>query len=145
MPIALGGDHSIVLAELRAAAQVHGPLALVLFDSHPDTWDRYFGHPYFHGTPFRRAVEEDLLDTNRSTMMGLRGALYERADWEQARALGFELIPASELHRNGSPGVPERVPAQRSDPAGLPIIQHGDTLVKRIDPSEGRQKEHCHG
>ena len=68
VPIALGGDHSITLAELRAAAKTHGPLALVLFDSHPDTWDSYFGHRYFHGTPFRRAVEEGLLDTPRSTM-----------------------------------------------------------------------------
>ena len=115
VPIALGGDHSIVLAELRAAAKVHGPLALVLFDSHPDTWDRYFGHPYFHGTPFRRAVEEDLLDTGRSAMIGLRGALYERADWEQARALGFELIPASELHQTGIAGVPERVRQHAGD------------------------------
>ena len=115
VPISLGGDHSIVLPELRAAARQHGPLALVLFDSHPDTWDSYFGHQHFHGTPFRRAVEEELLDTGRSIMIGLRGPLYERADWEQARAFGFEVIPASELHQNGVEGVPARVLRRTED------------------------------
>ena len=57
----LGGDHSIVLGELRAHAAVHGPVALVLLDAHADTWDSYYGERYFHGTPFRRAVEEGLL------------------------------------------------------------------------------------
>jgi len=72
--IVLGGDHSIALPELRAAAAVHGPLALVQFDSHPDTWDAYFGEKHTHGTPFRRAVEEDLLDTSRSIQVGMRGS-----------------------------------------------------------------------
>src|SRR5215218_6375215 len=65
-PVVLGGDHSIALPELRAAAAVHGPLALVQFDSHPDTWDAYFGQHHTHGTPFRRAVEEGLLEPSRS-------------------------------------------------------------------------------
>ncbi len=72
VPIVLGGDHSIALPELRAAAKVHGPLALVQFDSHPDTWDAYFGERHTHGTPFRRAVEEGLLDTSRSIQVGRR-------------------------------------------------------------------------
>src|SRR6266852_1420681 len=60
-PLALGGDHSIVLAELRAAAQKYGQLGLVQFDAHGDVWDSYFGHKYTHGTPIRRAMEEGLL------------------------------------------------------------------------------------
>jgi agmatinase len=106
IPIGLGGDHSIVLPELRAAAETHGPLALVLFDSHTDTWDAYFGHKYFHGTPFRRAAEEGLLDTDHSIMVGMRGPLYGRDDLEEARALGFEIVTASQIHRQGINIIP---------------------------------------
>ncbi len=111
-PIALGGDHAVVLAELRAAAAVHGPLALVHFDSHTDTWDQYWGHKYTHGTPFRRVVEEGLLDTARSTQVGMRGSLYGREDLQGARALGFTVIPMSELRRRGSAEVLREVRAR---------------------------------
>jgi agmatinase len=97
VPLVLGGDHSIVLGELRAQAAVHGPVALVLLDAHADTWDQYYGERYFHGTPFRRAVEEGLLDPSRSLLAGMRGPLYEPADLEVPRELGFEVIPGSEL------------------------------------------------
>ena len=107
-PLSFGGDHSVVLPELRAAAKKHGPLSLVLFDSHPDTWDSYFGHAYFHGTPFRRAVEEGLLDPQHSIMIGLRGPLYDSSDWDETRKLGFEIIPAMEMHRNGISQLPQR-------------------------------------
>jgi agmatinase len=80
VPIVLGGDHSIALPELRAAAAVHGPLALVQFDSHADTWDEYFGKKYNHGTVFRRVVEEGLLDPSRSIQVGMRRSLYEAGD-----------------------------------------------------------------
>lgn len=104
-PIGLGGDHAVVLAELRATAAVHGPVALVHFDSHTDTWDAYWGHKYTHGTPFRRAVEEGLLDTQRSTMVGMRGGLYGQEDLQGARDLGFEVIPMSQLRRRGTADV----------------------------------------
>jgi agmatinase len=97
VPLVLGGDHSIVLGELRAQAAVHGPVALVLLDAHADTWDQYYGERYFHGTPFRRAVEEGLLDPSRSLLAGMRGPLYEPADLEAPRELGFEMIPGSDL------------------------------------------------
>jgi agmatinase len=97
VPLVLGGDHSIVLGELRAQAAVHGPVALVLLDAHADTWDQYYGERYFHGTPFRRAVEEGLLDPSRSLLAGMRGPLYGRADLEVPLELGFEVIPGSEL------------------------------------------------
>jgi agmatinase len=97
VPLVLGGDHSIVLGELRAQAAVHGPVALVLLDAHADVWDQYYGERYFHGTPFRRAVEEGLIDPSRSLLAGMRGPLYEPADLEVPRELGFEVIPGPEL------------------------------------------------
>lgn len=97
VPLVLGGDHSIVLGELRAQAAVHGPVGLVLLDAHADTWDQYYGEKYFHGTPFRRAVEEGLLDPSRSVLAGMRGPLYGAADVEQPRQMGFDVITAGEL------------------------------------------------
>lgn len=96
-PIVLGGDHSIVLGELRAHAAAHGPLALVLLDAHADTWDSYYGEKYFHGTPFRRAVEEGLLRPERSFLAGMRGPLYAASDLGDAREMGFEIVPGDEL------------------------------------------------
>jgi agmatinase len=101
VPIVLGGDHSIALPELRAAAAVHGPLALVQFDSHPDTWDAYFGQKHTHGTPFRRAVEEGLLRPENSIQVGMRGSLFDSGDWNDARVLGFELISTDEVREIG--------------------------------------------
>ena len=97
-PIVLGGDHSIVLGELRAHAERAGePLALVLLDAHADTWDQYYGERYFHGTPFRRAVEEGLLVPERSHLAGMRGPLYAASDLGDARAMGFEIVTTDEL------------------------------------------------
>jgi agmatinase len=96
-PLVLGGDHSIVLGELRAQHAVRGPVALVLLDAHADTWDQYYGERYFHGTPFRRAVEEGLLDPARSLLAGMRGPLYGPEDMDVPRELGFEIIPGADL------------------------------------------------
>ncbi len=96
-PLVLGGDHSIVLGELRAHAALHGPVGVVLLDAHADTWDQYYGERYFHGTPFRRAVEEGVVDPGRSIFAGMRGPLYSREDLEVPRELGFELITGEEL------------------------------------------------
>jgi agmatinase len=98
---ALGGDHSITLAELRAHARAHGPLALVQLDAHADTWDEYFGQRYFHGTTFKRAVEEGLLDAGASVQAGMRGPLYSSDDLEISRELGFTVIPSEELRSLG--------------------------------------------
>jgi agmatinase len=95
--LVLGGDHSVALGELRALAARHGPLGLVLLDSHADTWDSYRGERYFHGTPFRRALEEGLVAPERSLMAGMRGPLYRKQDLADARDLGFELIQWDEL------------------------------------------------
>jgi agmatinase len=95
--LVLGGDHSIVLGELRAHAAVHGPVGVVLLDAHADTWEQYYGERYFHGTPFRRALEEGLLDPRRSVLAGMRGGLYAPSDLEEPRQMGFEIIDGDEL------------------------------------------------
>jgi len=100
-PVALGGDHSITLAELRALVRRHGPLCLVQFDSHPDTWDEYFGQKYFHGSTFKRAVEEGLLDAGSSVQAGIRGSNYGAGDIGDAEELGFTVVPSEELRRLG--------------------------------------------
>jgi agmatinase len=103
-PLVMGGDHSITLAELRVLARAHGPLALVQLDAHADTWEAYFGQRYFHGTTFKRAVEEGLLDASASVQAGMRGSLYGAADLEVSQELGFTVIPSDELRSLG----PER-------------------------------------
>jgi agmatinase len=103
VPVVLGGDHSIVLGELRAHARRHGPLGLVLLDAHADTWDSYWGERYVHGTPFRRALDEGLIEPRRSLLAGMRGSLYAAADYEEPREWGFEIVSCEEL-RTWSPG-----------------------------------------
>src|SRR5256884_7977848 len=96
-PAAMGGDHSVTLAELRALANRDGPLALVQLDSHGDVWDSYFGQSYFHGTTFKRAVEEGLLDAHASVQAGMRGSLYGAEDIAVARQLGLTVLSSDEL------------------------------------------------
>ena len=95
--LGIGGDHSVTLAALRAAAAVHGPLGLVHLDAHHDVWDAYFGRPLNHGTVFRRACEEGLLDPARCIQAGMRGGLYDAEDYAASAALGLELVPWAEL------------------------------------------------
>jgi agmatinase len=99
--VTIGGDHTIALPLLRAAARKHGPVALLHFDAHLDTWDTYFGAEYTHGTPFRRAVEEGLLDTEAVSHVGIRGPLYGRRDLEEDRRLGFGILTAADVLRRG--------------------------------------------
>jgi agmatinase len=108
-PAAMGGDHSITLAELRVLARKLGALALVQLDAHADTWDEYFGQRYFHGTTFRRAVEEGLLDPTASVQAGMRGSVYAAGDLDAARQLGFTVAPSEELRALGPEGYGELV------------------------------------
>jgi agmatinase len=113
IPIVLGGDHSVALGELRAHAEAAGePVALVLLDAHADTWDQYYGERIFHGTPFRRAVEEGVLDASRSLLAGMRGPLYGAADVEQPRELGFDVIRGDELRAMSPADYAARVRAR---------------------------------
>jgi agmatinase len=110
--LTLGGDHTVALPMLRAVSAVHGPVAVVHFDAHLDTWDTYFGAAYTHGTPFRRAAEEGLLDRTGCLHVGIRGPLYTDADLDQDSELGFQVIPAPDVEQLGVPGMVERI-AQR--------------------------------
>ena len=97
VPLGMGGDHSVTLAELRALAAAHGPLGLVQLDSHTDLWDSYNGLPYSHGTVFRRAIEEGIVDAARVVQAGMRGSLYGAEDEALPDSLGVEAIPWTEL------------------------------------------------
>ncbi len=101
IPLSIGGDHGITLGELRAVANRHGPVGLIDFDSHTDTWDSYWGERYTHGTWCKRAIEEGLIDTGRAIQLGIRGALYGSEDRGGARALGLQLVPTEELLTQG--------------------------------------------
>jgi agmatinase len=101
VPLVLGGDHSITLGELRAVAQQHGPVGLLDFDSHTDTWESYWGERYTHGTWCKRAIEEGLIDPRRAVQIGIRGSLYGSEDRGGARKLGLHLIPTEELLQRG--------------------------------------------
>jgi agmatinase len=129
-PAAIGGDHAITLAELRALAKRYGPLALVQLDSHGDTWEEYFGQKYFHGTTFKRAVEEGLLDARASVQAGMRGSLYGAEDIQVSRDLGFTVLTADELRDLGPAGYGDLV---RSTVGGRPVFVSFD--IDFLDPA----------
>jgi agmatinase len=126
----LGGDHTIVLPILRAMHAAHGPIAVLHFDAHLDTWDTYFGEPYTHGTPFRRASEEGLLDKQHCLHIGIRGPLYGEHDLPESADLGFATIHSSELDELGVPAVIERMKNRLGD---RPVYVSVDIDV--LDPS----------
>ncbi|MEV0596660.1 agmatinase [Nonomuraea cavernae] len=128
--VTIGGDHTIALPLLRAVARRHGPVALLHFDAHLDTWDTYFGAEYTHGTPFRRAVEEGILDTEALSHVGIRGPLYGKRDLEEDRRLGFGILTAADvLHR----GVREVVDVLRQRIGDRPLYVSVDIDV--LDPA----------
>ena len=97
----IGGDHTIALPLLRALHAIHGPIAVVHFDAHLDTWDTYFGVETTHGTPFRRASEEGLIDLTASLHVGIRGPLYSALDLEEDRRLGFDIVSCRDVELKG--------------------------------------------
>ena len=107
--LTIGGDHTIALPILRVMRELHGPVALVHFDAHLDTWDTYFGAPYTHGTPFRRAWEEQLLLPERAMHVGIRGPLYSPKDLDDDASFGFSIVHCHELERIGVDEVVNRV------------------------------------
>jgi len=109
IPILLGGDHGITLPELRAIVRKHGPVALVHFDSHSDTVEEYFGKPYNHGTPFKRAVEENLILVNNSIQIGLRGSIYSQDHLEIPKSLGFDVVTTEKIREIGFNSLIERI------------------------------------
>ncbi|HYM63556.1 MAG TPA: agmatinase, partial [Gaiellaceae bacterium] len=107
--LCLGGDHTVLLAELRALARRHGPLALIQLDSHHDLWDEYFGQKLFHGSVVRRAVEEGLVDPSRSVQAGLRGSLGSAEEVGYPAELGLDALTYEELAALGPAGFSQRV------------------------------------
>ena len=108
--VTIGGDHTIALPLLRSInKKVGGPVALVHFDAHLDTWDTYFGAPYTHGTPFRRAREEKLFLDDASMHIGIRGPLYSTNDLKKDRELGFKTIHCDEFQTNTIDQIVKRI------------------------------------
>ena len=128
--LTIGGDHTIALPILRSLARDHGPVAVLHFDAHLDTWDTYFGAPHTHGTPFRRASEEGLIDMERSLHMGIRGPLYSKQDLEDDAVLGFQVIRSDDYEVDGVRSIVERM---RSRLGGGPIYVSVDIDV--LDPA----------
>jgi agmatinase len=110
--LTIGGDHTIALPLLRALHAVHGPVAVVHLDAHLDTWDTYFGADHTHGTPFRRASEEGLLDQSGCVHVGIRGPLYSVRDLVEDAELGFQVVHSREVDDLGIRGVVERIRAR---------------------------------
>jgi agmatinase len=116
---------------LRSVARKHGPLALVHFDSHSDTWDSYFaGKRYSAGTPFRRAVEEDIVDPSHSIQIGMRGSLFSPTDVSQSVELGYEVLTTDDVFELGAVKLAERVAART---AGRPVFLTFD--IDFVDPA----------
>jgi guanidinopropionase len=130
IPLTAGGDHLTTLPVFRAIAR-SGPVGMVQFDSHTDTWDSYFGgERYTHGTPFRRAIEEGLLDPKRTIQIGIRGSLYAAEDMDYALAAGIRVVTIEEFAELG----PERVSELACEVAGAgPTYISFD--VDGIDPA----------
>jgi len=107
--ITLGGDHTVALPLLRAARARHGPIALIHFDAHLDTWDTYFGARFTHGTPFRRASEEGLLALDHCAHVGIRNSVFAASDFDDDRRLGFATVTTLDVARRGVDEALDRV------------------------------------
>lgn len=129
--ITLGGDHSLSLPLLRAHHRRHGPVAVVHFDAHPDTWDEeYPTFKYSHGTPFRRAIEEGLIDTAAYLQIGIRGPTAGPQDYLDARQLGARLITIDEASDLGVKGIVSEI---RQRVASRPLYVTLD--IDAVDPA----------
>ncbi len=128
--IALGGDHTVALPLLRAVHAVHGPVALIHFDAHLDTWDSYFGAAYTHGTPFRRAHEEGLLGADRCAHVGIRGPLFAPVDLVDDAGFGFTIVGAFDFLTRSVASVADELRARVGD---VPVYISIDIDV--LDPA----------
>jgi agmatinase len=128
--ITTGGDHTISYALLRSMHQRLGPVALLHFDAHLDTWDTYYGEAFTHGTPFRRAGEEGLFDRDGSMHVGIRGPIYSPADYQRDEELGFKVISCDDIQILGIEEVARRI---RKRVGKLPVYISIDIDV--LDPA----------
>ncbi|MFT7601869.1 MAG: guanidinobutyrase [Acidimicrobiales bacterium] len=130
MTVTMGGDHTIVLPILRAIAEKHGPVGMVHVDAHTDINDEMFGEKIAHGTPFRRAAEEGLLDPSRVVQIGMRGTGYAADDFDWSRDQGFRVVQVEECwHRSLIPLMEE----VRQQVSGGPAYLSFD--IDGLDPS----------
>ncbi|MGB3482333.1 MAG: agmatinase [Mycobacterium sp.] len=127
--VVLGGDHSVALPSLRAAHSVHGPMALVHFDAHLDTWEGLYGADVTHGSPFRRAFEEGLLRDN-NIHVGVRGSIYDKQDLVEDAGFGFSIITCQDISKIGSEGIVEQIKERVGD---APVYVSVDIDV--LDPA----------
>ncbi|WP_404434512.1 agmatinase [Microbacterium lacus] len=134
--VVIGGDHTVALPLLRSVHEVHGPVAVLHFDAHLDTWDTYFGAPVTHGTPFRRASEEGLIDLEASMHVGIRGPLYSKSDLEDDSRLGFAIITSEFIEEHGVEAAIQRLRA-RIGSAPLYISIDIDVLDPAHAPGTG--------
>ena len=107
--VTLGGDHTIAYPILKALHKKHGPITVIHFDAHLDTWDTYFGAPLTHGTPFRRASEDGFIDLESCLHVGIRGPLYASTDLSDDKKLGFEVLTSIDMDKLGVEGVIKRM------------------------------------
>lgn len=128
--IAVGGDHTIALPMLRAVNKIHGPVALLHFDAHLDTWDTYFDEPITHGTMFRRAFEEGLLIEDKSMHVGIRGPVYDQDDFLRDHEFGFQIIRSTDIDEIGVPAAITKVRQRLGD---TPVYLSVDIDV--LDPA----------
>ena len=134
--VVIGGDHTIALPLLRAVHAKHGPVAVLHFDAHLDTWDTYFGAPVTHGTPFRRASEEGLIDLTASMHVGTRGPLYGAEDLADDERLGFAIVTSEDIEEHGVAAAIERIRRRIGD-APLYISIDIDVLDPAHAPGTG--------
>lgn len=134
--LALGGDHTIAFPLLRSVHRIHGPVALVHFDAHVDTYDTYMGASFTHGTPFRRAAEEGLFIRDRSMHVGIRGSKFGPEDLAEDAGFGFVTMSTWEIETIGIAGYVERI-RQRVGDAPLYLSLDIDVLDPAFAPATG--------
>lgn len=134
--LALGGDHTIALPLLRAAADVHGPLAVLHFDAHLDTWDVLHGASIWHGSPFRRAAEEGLLDLDHCQHVGIRGGIYDPSELDDDRRAGFQIIRTEEFQERTVQDIADQV-RERLGAGPVYISVDIDVLAPAHAPATG--------
>jgi agmatinase len=125
----VGGDHSILLPILRSIHKRFGPVGLIQFDAHNDTWGGYFGSPHSHGTPVRRAVEEGLILRNKVLQVGLRGQVYSKQDFDFGKKHGFRVVTAEQFHERGLPLVKRYLKALGKTPVYVTLD------IDAVDPA----------
>jgi agmatinase len=128
--VAIGGDHTITLAILRALKAKHGPISVIHFDAHLDTWDSYFGADFTHGTTFRRASEEGLLDLEGCIHIGIRGPLYAASNLDDDKALGFQIYSSVDIQELG---ITEAIKRMKNRVGNNPVYISIDIDV--LDPA----------